>query len=98
MEEIKNQPNPEQPETPSEEINVSIGAEPPENLSIKHSFRLTPSADIQIKKMMRFIYLASREGLIPPEVGMKEETLQAYVVFSFNCARLSYEDIKKRVQ
>jgi hypothetical protein len=80
-----------------EEVAVSFIGEPRENLTIRKSFRLTPTADAEIKKLTRFAYVCSQKGLLKGD-QMKDDTIQAYINFALDCARSYLEEIYKKIQ
>lgn len=79
-------PAPASPAPASEEqINISFIGESAENLTINKGFRVTPSADASLKKLVHLAYVAHQKGMLPPG-WMPDETLQAYINFSLNLA------------
>ena len=76
---------------------MSFVGEASENATVRKSIRLTPSAYEDIKKWMHIAYYAHQEGILQGE-QMKDENLQAFVNFSFDCARWYLTQLAKKVK
>jgi hypothetical protein len=81
---------------PEEEIAVAMAGETRENLTVRKAFRLTPSADAELRKWQNVAYFAGKNGLLGDR--MKENTLQAYVNFSFDCAQMYLTELSKQAK